>query len=242
MKSSIDPSILLSFSIYCFHSVQVTRTGKLLGVGYNNDGRICDSLQKATITQFTEFSIMNKDGSYLDPISAVCCAWGTLYLFSSSSGRQLVFCDKDINGGHPVFLDIGNEYPVSLFGGELHSAAITNKGEVIFINRDAVIKSPELHIASISLPDKDKAVSVACCNNSVVALSSNGRVFLAVIESGSNILKFSLVSELLNQEIVWVSGTFKHFLAISREGRVFGRGSKNRQCFIFHRDFINERP
>ncbi|WP_334089870.1 RCC1 domain-containing protein, partial [Helicobacter typhlonius] len=38
----------------------------------------------------------------------------------------------------------------------------------------------------------------------------------------------STVSELSGQEIVWVSGKYKHFLAVSREGRVFGRGSNSR--------------
>ena len=148
-------------------------------------------------------------------------------MFSSGSRRQLVLCDSEINGGHPVFLDIGDEYPVSLFGGCYHSAAISNKGEVIFINRSSVQNSPESKIKTVCLPDGEKAVSVACCNDSVVALSSNGRVFLSAVESGSSVLNFSTVSELSGQEIVWVSGTNEHFLAVSREGRVFGRGSNS---------------
>ena len=86
-------------------------------------------------------------------------------MFSSGSKRQLVICDKDINGGHPVFLDIGNRYSVALFGGEHHLSAITNKGEAIFINRDAFVKSQESNIESVCLPDGEKAISVACCNN-----------------------------------------------------------------------------
>ena len=39
------------------------------------------------------------------------------------------------------------------------------------------------------------------------------------------VLNFSIVSELSGQEIVCVSGTCDHFLAVSKEGRVFGRGS-----------------
>ena len=93
-KSSIDPSSLLSFSTYCNHSVQVTRSGKLLGIGYNSDGRISDSLPKTEITEFTEFSIRDVNGHQLDPISAVCSYYGTLYMFSSGSRRQLVLCDS----------------------------------------------------------------------------------------------------------------------------------------------------
>ena len=52
-----------------------------------------------------------------------------------------------------------------------------------------------------------------------------GRVFSSKIESGSNVLRFSLVSELRGYEIVWVSGTHEHCLAVSKEGRIFGLGS-----------------
>ena len=45
------------------------------------------------------------------------------------NGRQLIFCDQDINGGSPVFLDIGDHYPVALFGGHSHSASICSEGE-----------------------------------------------------------------------------------------------------------------
>ena len=112
---------------------------------------------------------------------------------------------------------------MSLFGGYYHSAAIGSEGEVIFINRDSVQDSPNSPIASVSLPDGEKASSVACCNDSVVVLSSNGRVFTSPIES-NGVLNFSIVSELSGQEIVCVSGTYKHFLAVSKEGRVFGSG------------------
>ena len=125
-------------------------------------------------------------------------------MFSKSigDGRQLVYCDYDIKGGDPVFLDIGDEEPVSLFGGNNHAAAISDKCEVIFINRYAVKKSPNSQIAAISLPDSEKASSVACLDVSVVVLSSNGRVFSSSIESGSSVIKFSPVSELIDYEIV----------------------------------------
>ena len=98
-----------------------------------------------------------------------------LYMFSKSSGnkRQLVLCDIYINGGNPVFLDIGNHHPMSLFGGSLHSAVIGSKGEVIFINGYSFLNSPNSPIAAVSLPDNEKASSVACCENSVVVLSSS---------------------------------------------------------------------
>ena len=145
-------------------------------------------------------------------------------MLSSDSRKQIVLYDQSIKGGHPVFLDIGDAQPVSLFGGHYHSAAISDKGEIIFINRDAVKKSPKSRISSICLPDEEKAVSVACCDDSVVALSSNGRVFSSEVQSDSCILKFSSVAELTNQEIICMSGTNQYFLAVNKEGRVFGRG------------------
>lgn len=113
---------------------------------------------------------------------------------------------------------------MSLFGGFSHSAAICSEGEIIFINRNSVRNSPNSPITAVSLPDNEKASSVACCNDSVVVLSLNGRLFTSPVAS-NKVLNFQEVSELKNQEIVCLSGVFNHFLAVSKKGRVFGRGS-----------------
>ena len=150
-------------------------------------------------------------------------------MFSKSSdrGRQLVYCDSRIKCGDPVFLDIGDEEPVSLFGGHYHAAAISDKGEVIFINRFAVQNLPKSRLAAVSLLDGEKASSVACLEDSIVVLSSNGRVFSSSIKSRSSAVRFSRVSELGGHEIVWVSDTSLHCQAVSKEGHVFGRGSNS---------------
>ena len=227
LNSTLDSSSLLSYSIYGGHSVLVTKGGSLLGIGDNHDGRISSSLAKTKIDQFTEFSIKDDNGHQLTPVSAICSLCGTLYMFSkiSGKGRQLVYCDKEINGGNPVFLDIGEVEPVSLFGGFYHAAAISEKGDIIFINRYSVKNSPNSHIAATSLPDGEKASCVSCLEKFVFVLSSNGRVFSSLIESGSNNLRFSAVSELANEEIICISGTHKHCLAVNKEGRIFGFGS-----------------
>ena len=124
----------------------------------------------------------------------------------SGDGRQLVYCDQDINDGEPV----------SLFGGCYHAAVISDKGEVIFINRYAVRNSPNSLIAAVSLPDGEKASSVACLDDSVVVLSLNGRVFSSKVKSRNNVLRFSPVSELGGYEIVCVSGTCGHCLAVCK--------------------------
>ena len=87
--------------------------------------------------------------------------------------------------------------------------------------------SPNSRIAAVSLPNGEKASSVACCDSSVIVLSSNGRVFESPVTEGSSALKFSEVFDLFGQEIVSVSGTREHFLAVSKEGRVFCRGSND---------------
>ena len=226
MKLSFDHFSLLSYSAYGEHSVLVMNDGSLKGVGNNDNGQISATLQKTVIDQFTYFSIKDSSSSQLAAVSAVCFNYGTLYMFSKSggNGRQLVLCDRSINGGEPVFLDIGKHYPVSLFGGCSYLAAIGSEGEVIFINRNSVKHSPNSQIKAVSLPDGEKASSVACCEDSIVVLSSNGRVFSSYIDYGSNFLFFSIVSELSDQRIVCVSGKYEHFLAVSKEGHVFGRG------------------
>ncbi|KAK8854208.1 hypothetical protein M9Y10_016767 [Tritrichomonas musculus] len=131
---SIDPSSLLSYSIILGHAVIIKKNGQLLGAGSNNDCRISSKLTKETISHFTEFSINDKDGSNLVPVSAVCSASYTLYKFTKSSSKcsQLVLCDSNINKGDPVFLDICGKEPLSLFGGYTYVAAISSEVEVNF--------------------------------------------------------------------------------------------------------------
>lgn len=45
---------------------------------------------------------------------------------------QLVLYDSSNNKNSPVFLDIGNHQPVSLFGGYYNFTSICNEGEVIY--------------------------------------------------------------------------------------------------------------
>ncbi|KAK8842509.1 hypothetical protein M9Y10_026100 [Tritrichomonas musculus] len=230
VKLSFDSSMHQSYSVYAWHSVAVTSGGSLRGVGCNKDGRISASLTKAEINDFTEFCVRDSNGLPLKPVSAVCCSRGTLYMFTKSGGkgRQLVLCDREINDGKEIYLDIGNQEPVALFGGRFYAAAINSEGEVIFINRNSIKNSPSSPITSFPLPDDEKASSVACCSGSVVALSSSGRVFSSVVDEGSSSLSFSAVVELSSHEIVSLSGLFEHCLCVSSEGRVFGCGSNSR--------------
>ena len=123
-----------------------------------------------------------------------------------------------------------NKQLLSLFSGVSHSAAISTEGEVIFINHDSVKNSPSARIESSSLPNGEKVM------NGVIVLSSSRGVFSSEFVSTSSVLRFSGVEELSGKEIVWVSGTRQHFLAVSKEGRVFGCGSTwpcERKMFSF---------
>ena len=129
--------------VYFGHRGLVTN-GRSLGVGNNSKGRINSSLLKIKISHFTEFSINDDSGRQLSPVTAVCCFYSTLYMFSKISrrGRQLVYCNCKINGGNPVFLDISDDEPVSLFVGFYQAATISGKGDFIFINPNSVENQP----------------------------------------------------------------------------------------------------
>lgn len=100
---------------------------------------------------------------------------------SHGNKRQLVLCDKDVSRGNPIFLEIGNHHPVALFAGYNHMAAVCSDGEIIFINHFLAKKSFNPEIEAISLPDGEKASTVACCKETLFVLSTNGRVFSSIV-------------------------------------------------------------
>lgn len=72
-------------------------------------------------------------------------------MYSLISIRGYISWDSSINGDDPVFfLDISKHHPVSLFGCYYHSAVIGCENEVIFINHNSVINSPNSPIAAVS--------------------------------------------------------------------------------------------
>lgn len=199
----------------------------MIGYGNNDDGRICSHFKKPLGHNYGEFSIKDSNGNNLIPISAVCCSKSTLYMCSKSKGkgRQLILCNSDINEGQPIFLNIGNQDPIALYGGAFYAAAISSEGKIIFINSSLIEKSPLSSIRSYTLPDGAKASSVALINNKCYVLSSNGQVFSSYVKRKINNLLFSYVEQLQNEKIVYLSGTESHALAVTRDGRVFGCGS-----------------
>ena len=113
-------------------------------------------------------------------------------------------------------MDIGDVNPVSLFGGRSNSAAIDSNGFIICIDRSSA-KTALIH----SLPNAEKATSVACCDDFIYVLSASGKVFKS--KSGLN-MSFEEVSELKGKEIICISGIREHCFAVTNDGKVFGVG------------------
>lgn len=91
----------------------------------------------------------------------------------------------------------------------------------LFDFREAFTESSNSRIKAVPLPDGEKASSVACLESYFVVLSTNGRVFSYFFKSSN---EFILSKELKRYEIIQLSGTLHHCLAVSKDGYVFGDG------------------
>ena len=219
-NSRLNPKSLLSFSTYA-HSVWVMQNGEAVAVGDNRYGQIMSTMPKETFQNDTKIEFQNKNGQRCKFTSAVCGADYTLYKVSgetNSDPSQLVYAHSN---KETIFLNIGKRSPVSLFGGRYTSAVIDAEGGVIIIT-ESVFDSPESEVECLSLPDCDKAVKAACGDDSVIVVGESGRVFECRL--GGRKKSFSEVVELSGIKINEISGTSKHFFAVSEDGRVFGRG------------------
>lgn len=217
-----------SFSTYQDHTVMITNNGELYALGYNRDGRITNSLQtEGDLTKFTKFELKNDEKSNFIPISAVCGYDFTLYLVTKkdSCGENYLLYSCSNNKESPLFLNIENSKPVSLFGGYTNAAAIDDNGSIILIPEN-IRYSPSNELQSFCLPDNEKAVSVACCNSNIYALSSSGKVYVSETDPDCEYaeLCFEEVEELDGIKITEISGTFNHCFAVSENGKVYGCG------------------
>ncbi|KAK8857608.1 hypothetical protein M9Y10_016013 [Tritrichomonas musculus] len=247
IDSSLDAKTVSSFSLYMDHSVVILTNGQILAAGDNRDGRIINSLPKQVLTQFTKFEIIGSSSISWHPVSCVCGHLYTLYLVSSSKSSndyQLVYSHSNSNTIFPLFLNIGNSKPVSLFGGRSNSATINSDGSILFIP-ESIYKSPSELIKPHFLPKGEKAVSIACLDDVIIVLSSTGHLYLSFLEKVKhgkedkeeeeeeeafkiddvlNVLDF-LSMDLNETKIVNLSGTFQHSLVVTEDGRVLGLGT-----------------
>lgn len=244
INSHLDISSIAAYSTYWYHTVVITSNGEAYAAGDNSECQIIGSLPQRKLSKFTKFDIKDNEHHAWYPLSAVCGANYTLYLVSTtkkSDQTLLAYSHKYIKTEFPLFLNIGHSTPVSIFGGYSNAAAIDSDGNIIFIP-ESIVESPTTQIKAIHLPDGEKTVSIACCNEFIVAVGSSGRVFVSktgqsndeedeedenenLNDDGSIKLNFSVVKELEGIKIVDVCGTSFHCFAISDDGRVFGRGS-----------------
>ena len=94
IKSSLDISSLLSYSVFGNHSVIINRENKIYAIGDNRDNRICGSLPKTILNEYTEFSITNSEGCHFIPICSVCSKYFTLYIVSSCDDKNQFHLSK----------------------------------------------------------------------------------------------------------------------------------------------------
>ncbi|KAK8895314.1 hypothetical protein M9Y10_023760 [Tritrichomonas musculus] len=215
-KSNLDISSISSYSIYTDHAVWTTKDGKAYAVGDNTSGIISALLPKTLLPEPVEVQINNeKDVTF---ISAACSNDSTLYLISKPDGKKSLAYVKKYRL-LPIFVNMKNP-PVSIYSGYSTLAAIDTEGAIIHID-DLLFKNPTSEVEAFFLPNNEKAVSIACGNNSIVALSANNHVFISKIAKK---LKFNEVYELLKYEVVWISGTYEHFLAVTKDQKVLAFG------------------
>ncbi|KAK8840455.1 hypothetical protein M9Y10_030660 [Tritrichomonas musculus] len=227
-KSQLDAPSISSYSSYYHHTVAITKDGEVLASGNNKEGQIIGSLPKEDIKKFTKFNIKNDDDQLFYPISAVCGYNYTLYLVSASKESDkntLAFMYPDKNRKNPLFLNIGESNPVSLFGGFSSAASIDSEGSIIFVTLSSELNQFERN----RLPGNDDAVCVACCVDSVFAVGLSGQLFEAKpSRHKNNKLAFRAVESLEGIKMKEVVGSYLHCFAVTEDGRVFGRGSNER--------------
>lgn len=225
-ESILDISSLESYSVYCYHAVWITKDGHAFAIGDNIEKQIYDSLPKHFIEYQTEVTIQDDDRNNYIPISAVCGRFYTLYLVKSPKDQfQLVYVHSQ-NNGIPIFLNIGDQKPIALFGGMSNSAAVTEDGSIIIVTK-SLLDSPHSSLKVFPLPDGEKSVYVACCDDYIFSLSNTGKVYQYRLLANCPSNSFSEVKKLKGKRFVSLSGTFKSCFAVSEKGRVYGHGSND---------------
>lgn len=224
VDSTLDASKIISYSANLSHSVVITNDGFAMGAGDNKNGQISPSLPNIPICEFMKFEIKDEEGRLWHPISAFCGRQYTLYLVSlvgqeEENMNHLVYCHSEIYRKYPLFLNTGSLNPIAIFGGTYNAAAIDDNGSIIFIGK-STFENINKPLKITNLPDGKIAINVVCCNEFIIALSSDFHVY----ESAINNLNFKQVEGLKDIKITDISGTNNHCLALSEDGRVFGRG------------------
>lgn len=220
-KLKFKVSSILSYSPYTNKTVLVTKEGLAYGIGENRLGGIDFSLPKEILSHFTKIELSDSIGFPITIISAVCSSYSVIYLVSDGNTNHLVYTNTQMKETKPVILNTNGHNPVSLFGGSTSAAAIDSEGGIFNIS-SILYYNPTSPLQQILLPDGEKASSVACCFEFIIALSTTGRIFKSRCQTP---LYFTEDLELKRKEIIMISGYSEHCFAVCKDGRVFGIGS-----------------
>ena len=243
LKSQLDISKLLSYSVCLRSSIWITSDGRAYAVGDNQNFQISGSLPKKAIEKSTEIIIKDDQGHQCKFISALCDGLFSLYLISPTNGSQksqLAYVFKDKNNGIPLFLNLGDRNPVRLFGCFEKAAAIDSEGS-IFIITDSIFQSPSKALQPFSLPNGEKAHFVTLCKESIIVISTSYKAYESPLQKNGPIDQLSLteIPEFIGKKIVHVTSFSNHSLAVNSEGLVFGRGSNEYGQLCFSKDKKN---
>lgn len=223
--SKLTVSSLLSFSVFCYHSVWITNDGKAHAIG-SNYGQIWRTLPLGQLKKPVEFEISDANTTY--ELQSAVCGWDyTLYLTfpKPSIPAQLVYARKGKNGGNPLFIRLVDTHPVQIYGGRKTISCINEDGSVTVISPNLFDEVNAVPYNNY-LPNNEKAIDSACCDEWIYALSASGRIYQSKLSSEIEIIcDFQLVPELRDLRFVKVSGTYNHCLAITDDGLVYGIGS-----------------
>lgn len=222
-KTHLNVGLLNSYSTYYDQSTWILKNGQAYAVGDNRNGKICHNLSKKVLDKETEIIIKDKNGDPFKFLSAVCGYKYTLYLVmseASTSSSQLLYIKKN-----PLFLSINSHGSIFLYGGRDTAVAIDSEGG-IFIIPQSISDSPAVKIEPIFMPDNEKPVKAAFCEEKILFLSLNGRVFECSLP-GKGKQALIEVPELKRMTIVDISGIRGHCLAVCDDGRVFGYGTNS---------------
>ena len=229
INSNFEISSFLSFSLYYDHAIWITKDGDAYAVGDNRDFVIIHSLPAKIFDKKQKIIINDKEGHPFKFLSALSGGYYSLYLVSNgptNNDKHLVYsyADEDIDGKvnrSDIFLNLNGRVPIALFGGGQSSAAIDTEGGIIIITK-SIYSNPSQIVEATFLPNSEKAVNVACCNNSLIALSSEGHIFKATNLTDKKVT-FTQIYDLISQ-VNEISGTFMHCIAVCSDGKVFASG------------------
>lgn len=210
-----------SYSIYNKFSVTIYSNGCGRGIGNNKNHAVYyNSLENIDPNVAITFKRDNI-GTINSFQSAVCGSLYTLYLCKP----QLTFKTNFLlyvstNNPKPLICDNGVAIQ-SIYGGEKTCAAIDVNGSVIILNND------NNEFVSAKLPKNKKAVLLACLDECVIALSSDGYLFEFDLDKN----EFEIIPEIADIQFTYVSGVFKHCLAVDELGSVYMRVSNDQLGF-----------